>query len=140
VKYALIAIAALALTACAAPQSGTWDQSAAQPSDPLGKFLADIHARTLVDAQAAKADADSHNDVIAISCWTYIATKMESSGATPSTQIAGILSAFQKARDIRRGIGSGVSDEFKLACSPLVLEEINQVGKLALSLPLAVKP
>jgi hypothetical protein len=139
-KYALIAIAALALSACAGIPTVTGDQSAAGPSDPLGKFLADIHARTLVDAQAAKMDADAHNDVIAGTCWTYIATKMESAGAAPSTQIAGILSAFQKARDIRRGIGGGVSDEFKLACSPLVLEEINQVGKLALTLPLAIKP
>ncbi len=82
------------------------------------------------DVRQAKLMAEQSDDQLALKCWSYLegatATRVPSEG-----ELAGVLSAYQKARDVRRAIDAGVSDQFKLECGPMLLDSRGALRRLA---------
>lgn len=125
-KYAAIALAfALALSACTAARDAALYEE--------GK-VASLTEFALEDLKAAHADALAHDDVIAATCWAKLAEKVAALPGRTETQAVGAFSAYQKARNVRRAVTNGISDDIKLACAALVADARRGV----LSLPGAV--
>jgi hypothetical protein len=72
-------------------------------SSPLG----DITKLAVSDLQAALADATAHNDVAAMQCYPVLIQVVQSlPSQVPSTAPAGVVSAFQAARDLSKAVQS----------------------------------
>lgn len=83
------------------------------------------------DVEAALADATSHNDILASTCYQGILTHIDALNTGDSNAgVKGAVSAFQKARNVRRGLGGGLTDEMKLACGPLFIDVQGNIAKL----------
>nr|WP_298685209.1 hypothetical protein [uncultured Dongia sp.] len=82
------------------------------------------------DAQAALVDAEAHGDIIAAQCWRGIIDNLPELGGTDSPPGRGVLSKYQKLRNIRRAREGGMSDEIKLACGPLLIDAQGNIMKL----------
>lgn len=124
--FALALALAGALSACATAPG------ALNPLSGLNDVLTKFTTWTVADAQAASADAHAHNDVIAYTCWDWVSTKAQATGAGPLAPISGLMSGLQVARDIRRTVMTGVSDDFQVHCGPLILDEENVILKSGL--------
>lgn len=115
-----MACALVLIAGCAtAPVAGVpADTETADTADtPLGR----ISQLAQADVQAALDDANAHGDVIAAQCYAHILAvipTLPNAAAAPK----GVVSAFQKARNIRRRVDQGISDEFTLACGPLITD------------------
>jgi hypothetical protein len=113
----LVAAAALALTGCVpqvAQQTPGAAGTAPDPLSTLGKL-------TLVDLQHADADAKAHADKVAAMCYEYLAAQLQAqSWDDPNATVAGVVSAFQKARDLQSVLRAGVSQDFQINCAPLL--------------------
>jgi hypothetical protein len=130
----------LLLTGCAAPQVG--DPAVDAGDQAVGSFLDDLGRFTANDLEVAmkltgdrdldgQVDPDVVNgDPVALQCYAYLHGKVTTDGGGETITVAGVVSAFQSARNVKRRIGTGVSDEFHLACGPL----INDVRASALGL------
>lgn len=92
----LVALLGLLLVGCVSgPVSLT--------SGPLG----DITKLAATDIQAALADATAHNDLAAMQCYPVLLQVLASLPSTvPSTAPAGVVSAFQEARDLSKAVQS----------------------------------
>ena len=81
------------------------------------------------DVRQAKAMAEQADDQLALKCWSYLegaaVARVDAGGPV------GVLSVYQKARDVRRTIAAGVSDQFKLECGPMLLDSRTALGRLA---------
>jgi hypothetical protein len=72
-------------------------------SSPLG----DITKLAVSDLQAALADATAHNDVAAMQCYPVLIQVVQSlPSQVPATAPAGVVSAFQAARDLSKAVQS----------------------------------
>jgi len=118
------AIAALSLAGCASLPD-TDEEVAADPAD---SFLGDLSRFTANDLDTAIVLAES--DPIAKQCYVYLRGKV-GSGSGDSVEIKGLVSAYQSARNVRRRIGDGPSDEFTLACGPLITDARRNLLKVA---------
>ena len=102
----------------------------------------DIEFNELVleDVRQAKLLAEQTNDTLAKKCWTYIeeftvanAPDVESL----TSEVVGVLSAYQKARNLRRTvIEVEISDQFRLACGPMLTESMGALGRLGIRIGL----
>lgn len=122
-------ILALAFLALAAP-------AMAQPkATDLTGLLQQIQA----DAKAALADAQSHQDAIASTCYAAIVeltgAKLQAQGTTGG----GLLLAFQKLRDVNKLNSSPQGTQLIIGCAPLVqdakvnmLQFFTQIGAAVL--------
>ncbi len=110
----LISAPALAQPRGSIPPQRPQVQSADQPitSDLLNKIVA--------DAQAADADAKSNNDTIASTCYEAIIAVAQTRLQTVDLQGAGLLTAFQKVRDLNRLNASPLGTQLIVGCAPLV--------------------
>lgn len=99
--------ALLALGAC----SGT-----AQPRAELGAFVVE-------DLRNARSMAERTGDLLALQCYDYLIPKLEARLDIPAEEeISGAISAYQKARNVRRLIEARDSVPFRLACGPLLAD------------------
>jgi len=89
-----------------------------------------LAAITEADRAAAEADALAHNDLLALTCWRTLARYI-GGVETPSGEIKGVLSAYQRARDLRRSAGAGAPDDLRLGCSAMVQDSRDFVLKMA---------
>ena len=88
----------------------------APASDPL----TNIANFTVTDLQNADADAVAHSDAIAHACYPALIQFVQSvQGAGAGTTVSGAFGAFQRARDVRNGVASGIPDYLILGCGPL---------------------
>lgn len=102
--------------------------STTQPSG-LDQALAKLSADVIVDLDAAQAIAVANNDELAIACYpalrAWLVTSLGTS--TPSLgQVKGVISGYEKARTLRRGLEGGVGGiptPVKLACAALLQDE-----------------
>jgi hypothetical protein len=124
----LAALAALTLSACSADRVyGTI--GAVITSDP------ELKEFTLKDIAVASEMAHAQNDVLAYTCYDFLLVRLPEMGIgldTPAPVVAGAFSAFQRARSGVKAANTGVSDEFKVACYPLIMdakEDIQSVGR-----------
>jgi hypothetical protein len=100
--------------------------------DKIGQFTRnDVQAAMRL---AGDSDLDGivdpgvDGDPVALQCYVYLDGKL---GTAPQgITVAGVISGFQAARNIKRRVSSGVSDEFHLGCGPL----INDVRSTALGI------
>jgi len=72
------------------------------------------------DAVAASADALSNNDTIAKTCYDAIALDTQMKLSTAQIAGAGVLTVFQKARDVSRLNVSPAGTALIVGCAPLV--------------------
>jgi hypothetical protein len=103
------------------------------------QFLDRLSQFTKNDVQAAmKLAGDSdldgavdegvEGDPIALQCYAYLNTKLgtEREGIT----VAGVISGFQAARNIKRRVTGGFSDDFTLGCGALLTDVRGSILKL----------
>lgn len=99
-RFVTAAVTAAALAGCTAVQPDT-----PAASDPLAAF-ADF---TIADLEAARADAAAHGEAIAAACYAalkdFVATVRERPGGT----VKGAFSAYQRVRDLHRGVEGGAA-------------------------------
>jgi len=95
-----------------------------------GQVLGDLSILVATDVQAALDDATAHDDPIAAQCYQHILTVLPT---LPNALTApkGVVSAFQKVRNLRRRADQGISDEFTIACGPLIADSRRAVLKIA---------
>ena len=79
------------------------------------------------DVKAAHASAVLHNDALAVQCWEYLMTSMPDA---PKTKVIGPATAYQKARNIRRLVELGSTDDFLKACSPMIADSRSVIRRL----------
>lgn len=142
-----IALAAM-LSACATslPNVGEPADSAADTAeagffDRLGEFTRnDLEVAMQLTGDRdldGQVDPDVANgDPVALLCYTYLHGKVTAAQAGEGMiTVAGAVSAFQSARNVKRRIDNGISDEFHLACGPLRSEvratALGVVGRVA---------
>lgn len=123
----LVALLGLLLVGCATgPLSVT--------SGPLG----DLTKLTTADLTAALADATAHNDQAAMQCYPVLMKVVASLPAVaPASQPAGVVSAFQAARDLVKTVqaqtdaGQGsVVQAVNLGCAALFNDAQGDVLRL----------
>lgn len=120
-----ILVLSLFMSACATTQAINLLQSG-QETD----LFSAVSKVTVADLDAAMADAQQNNDVIAMNCYPVL-KKYVLMGSQGTTKIVGAFSAYQKARDIKKGIGAGVPDDLKLGCAAMLQETRDFVLKMA---------
>ena len=92
-------LAALALTGCASAVPDALTAAPEADESPLSG-LTDLAER---DLTAALNDASAHDDVIAAQCYAFLLGKLPDVGTGIQAPV-GVVSAFQKARNIRRKV------------------------------------
>lgn len=127
-RYSIVILALIVLGACSAT-------SADEPV--LGDGKIELGARFKLDIAAALA-ATPADDKIALQCWTFVNEKAQ---ALPDDidepKIEGAAHALQLLRNKRRLLDIVNTDEFKLACGPLVADvrsRVLRIGSFALRL------
>ena len=120
----LIAIAlAASLSACAGGSLDTQDDV-----ERLARF-------TAADIRVALADATVHEDQAAMQCWGVLLAKVEDLPRLTASPVVGAASAYQKARNARRRIDGGVSEEVHIACAAMLDDARSTVFRLVRLLP-----
>lgn len=97
-----------------------------------------LAAFALVDLRMAQKNATARGDVVASTCYAHLASVVEARAAAVEFSVVGPVSAFDKARAIRRRLDEGMSDQTRLACSALFSETKMTVARIAklLAIPL----
>ena len=111
-----IAIAIALCTAVATPALAQTKTPAATLQATATAVLQKIHD----DAVAASADATQNNDTIAKACYDAIVTDSQAQLSTTQLSGAGVLTAFQKVRDVTRLNASPAGMALIVGCAPLV--------------------
>lgn len=128
----LATLALITLGACATFEKGI---SVAKVQIQQSPEFAEL---VLADALEARKLAEQTNDKLAVLCWDYIAefTRVNSPDPdTPIGQVIGVLSGYQKARNVRRTVVEvEISDEFRIACGPMLTESMGALGRLGIRL------
>lgn len=70
----------------------------------------------------------THGDGVAAMCYSFLDAKLME--APKGTVVAGIVSAFQAGRNLKRGLVNGAADGFDIACGPLVTQVRRDILKL----------
>jgi hypothetical protein len=125
VKKTLIALVALFLTGC----SGT-----VLTNGPFG----DLSKLTATDIQAALADATAHGDKAAMQCYPVllgVLADLQAKSAAP-VNVAGVVSAFQAARDLAKTVqsnagGNELVQAVNLGCAALFNDAQGDILRLA---------
>lgn len=94
----------------------------------------------LEDVKQARLLAEQTNDVLAIKCWSYLeqfAVANAPSEATVSGKTTGVLSVYQRGRNLRRGVVEfKISDQFRLECGPMLTDTMGALGRIGIRLVL----
>lgn len=123
-KPVVIVLASL-LAGCSATATVGTPSTAPAPSG-----LSQLATFTVADLTSADSDAVANGDALAHACYPALA-KFVTSLAPTGGNVSGAFSAFQKARDLRRGVQGGLPDYLKLGCAPLLVDEQVMIAKLA---------
>lgn len=120
---ATCAIALLApLMGCAG--TGSPITASTNPAAALQQF-------TLTDVQNALADAQANHDTVAANCYTALEAAIKAQAPATAVPVTGVLSAFQKMRDLQQGVQVGLP-ALNIPCAPLVLSTQQTLLKLGL--------
>ena len=101
-----------------------------------GPELGELSDFVLEDLKQARAIAERGNDTLALQCYDFLIPIVEARIDFPETEIVGGISGYQQTRNARRFIEGRESDEFKLACAPLISDSKSVLKKLFLASPL----
>ena len=89
----------------------------------------------IVDLAAAARSAVAHGDPGAQTCWAVLAGYIEFRRQQGTTEVIGVFTAFQKARNIRRLVDAGIPEQVHIACAHMfgsAKRTILRLGRLAL--------
>ncbi len=115
-RAAFAAFLLASLAGCASLGIGTPTTNttpAVNPAAALQQF-------TLTDVQNALADATANHDVVAANCYTALEAAIKAQAPATAVPVSGVLSAFQKLRDLQQGVQVGLP-ALNIPCAPLVL-------------------
>jgi hypothetical protein len=118
---------ALLLTGCSAG-GGAGPVAIAGKVSEVRSGVIDFAAADLEEASRLAHDA---NDRIAYQCWDYLITVAPDAASTSNGKFDGVATAFQRARNVVKRFGDGVSDDLRLNCGPLYLDAKDDVTGLA---------
>lgn len=102
-----------------------------------GLDLNALQTASIADLKAAKADADSHNDLLSSECYDGLLQYVSAHPITaPTINVVGVASAFQAGRDAVKLTQAASAQgllpvEIVQACGPLALDVQNDLGKAA---------
>lgn len=111
-------LALTALTLLASPAFAQQKKSAAPPS--LEQISTDLLTKLQADSAAALGDATQNSDNIAMACYKAINDDVTAKLASAAIPGGGLLTAFQKVRDITRLNASPQGTALIIGCAPLV--------------------
>lgn len=111
---------ALLLTACTADDGEPGQGLAAAPA--IEEAADELKGFVQADLEAALADAEAHQDQVAAQCYTAILGRLQELQERQRVKPVGAISGFQKARNLKRRLDAGISDEFDIACGPLIAQ------------------
>ncbi len=101
---------------------------------------AEFNEIVLADVVAAKALAVQGNDPLGEMCWQYVedfALANAPGVESEAGKVVGVFSAYQKARNVRHTVVEvKISDDFRLACGPMLTESMGVLGRIGLRLAL----
>lgn len=101
------------------------------PNGMAGDPLKVIHSLALEDVQSALLDARAHNDRVAAMCYAKLIEVIDEA-SLDSAGPAGVVSAFQRARDVAQQATDGfVPQDVNISCAPLVLDAQQTLVRLA---------
>lgn len=130
----LAGVAAVALSGCAAGVNAV-SQKIQTDAEFNQVFLSDVRTARLL--------AEQTDDQLALKCWSYLegfaVTNAPPVVETPEgeAQKGGVLSAYQKARNLRRGVVEmKISDEFRLECGPMLTDSMGALGRIGIRIAL----
>ncbi len=127
-KPIVIAFALAAMIALSGCAQGVGATKAKLQTDP------DFNDVFVKDVELALTMARRTDDILAIQCWEYLqqfAIEVRPDSETKIGKSAGALSAYQKARNIRRTIVEvEISDLFRLKCGPMLTDSAAALGRL----------
>ncbi len=130
-RFSILIFLALLLGACA---QGIGAASQAIQTDAAFNEL------FLEDVRQAQLLARQTNDALAIKCWSYLeqfAVANAPDEATATGQTKGVLSIYQRGRNLRRGVVEfKISDQFRMECGPMLTESMGALGRLGIRLVL----
>lgn len=142
--FSMLALAGvLALGGCAFNDLPEVGDPAVQADAKVAGFLDDLGKLTQNDLEVAMqltgdldldgaVDAGKVGDPIALACYSYLRGRVAEAGGDDSIRVAGVVSAFQSARNVRRRVDQGVSDDFVLNCGPLITDvRMNALGLIS---------
>lgn len=96
------------------------------------------------DAQAALADAQAHNDTVAVTCYQKIVSITTPVPGTTTAPVGkpGVLFALQKARDLKTDLSSQNTRiaGLNVACAPLVFSDQATLLKLVAPVGIVALP
>ncbi len=94
----------------------------------------------LKDVRQAILLAEASNDILALKCWNYVeefALAHTPADAEDRGKVVGVLSTYQKGRNIRRTvIEVKMSDKFRLECGPMLTDTMGALGRLGIRIAL----
>ncbi len=127
----VIALALILLSGCA--------QGVAAVSHGI-QTDAEFNEIVVADVRQAQRLAEQGDDPIALQCWTYIeefAVANAPGGEVRDADTEGVFSIYQKARNLRRNaIEVEITDAFRLACGPMLIESMGALGRLGVRMAL----
>jgi hypothetical protein len=95
---------------------------------------------TLKDVENAGKLALLTDDKLSILCWDYIEDFVRThapEAGVETGEVVGPLSAYQKARNIRRTVVDiEISDPFRVACGPMLTDSMSMIGKIGIRIAL----
>lgn len=136
VKLILAAVGIMLLAGCATAEKGIGVAKAAiQTSSEFNVIFVEDVSQALIMAERT-------NDELAVQCWTYLKEFAEANAPDPDVpqgEVVGALSAYQKARNVRRTvIEVEITDRFRMECGPMLTDSAGALGRLGLSFALPV--
>ncbi len=101
---------------------------------------AEFNELFLEDVQQANLLAQQTNDTLAMKCWAYLeefAVANAPGEATATGKTAGVLSIYQRGRNLRRQVVEfKISDQFRLECGPMLTDTMGALGRIGIRLAL----
>ena len=99
----------------------------------FGELRGRLGQLVISDLDAATANAEAHGDTIAATCYQAIKAYIGEPAETPAAETpdkTGIITLYQKARNLNQAQKQEPPDELKMACSALIVDSQQFVAKI----------
>ncbi len=101
---------------------------------------AEFNEIVIADVRQAQHLAEQGNDPLALQCWTYIeefAVTNAPGNEVQDVDAEGVFSKYQRVRNLRRNmVEVKITDAFRLACGPMLIESMGVLGRLGIRIAL----
>lgn len=132
-KLIIALFVGLFLTACSALPSHTDNSKTVFNEETDSTLTSKLVNLTERDLQSALDSAKAHNDKIATLCYEAILPLAAAKNEADHTQVVGPISAYQKARNVRKFLEGLAGDNIKIACGPLLADTNSVLSRLGIS-------